>query len=73
MEEINVEKMLQKLYDNEAKCLEAIKYFKPVRPTELPEEEAKKIKLVIERMFIAEREYLDENPSFYFDLYKDEF
>ena len=73
MEEINVEKMLQRMYDNEAKCIEAIKYYQLVRPAELAEEKAKELILTIERMFIAEREDLDENASFYFDLYKDEF
>jgi len=72
MEEMTKEKMLQIVYDNEAKCLEAIKYYKLVRPAEMEEAEAKELISIIERMFSAEREDLDENPSIYFDLYKDE-
>ena len=53
-------------------CFDALKEFSENHPAELMPFEKEKIEKLLDRMFIAEKDYLYDNPQDYVGLYGDE-
>lgn len=71
MEE-KIETTIIKLNFQKQVCLDALNEYSTNHPSELVPFEKEKIETLLKRMFIAEKEFLCENPDDYFEIYGDE-
>ncbi len=53
-------------------CLDALKEYAASHPAELAPFENEKIEMLLNRMFMAEKEFLYDNPDDYVEIYGDE-
>jgi len=70
--EDKIEAVADKLNFQKQICLDALSEYSANHPAELAPFEKEKIERLLNRMFVAEKEFLYENPGDYFELYDDE-